>query len=101
MHAYIAIIMYSVVIIICNHILNKTGVLDSSGLEYFYSNTKPVHEAGLLTIGHNVRPSMVIPPSTDNYLIEGLCSGQCTKQVTNWKQFMRENFVIRYLYILL
>ena len=56
-------------------------VVDASGLEFFYSNTEPVHEAGVLFIGYNVLPSMIIPPKTDNYLIEAFCSGQCTEKV--------------------
>ena len=50
-------------------------------MEFFYSNTVPAHEAGVLLFGHNVLPSMIIPPKTDNYLIEGFCSGQCTEKV--------------------
>ena len=57
------------------------GVVDGSGLEFFYSNTEPVHVAGMLAIGHNVLPSMIIPPKADNYLIEGFCSGKCTEKV--------------------
>ena len=58
------------------------GVVDSSGLEFFYTNTRAMHEAGLLTVGHGVRPSMVIPPNADNYEVVGFCSGQCTEEVS-------------------
>ena len=56
-------------------------VVDASGLEFFYSNTEPVHEAGILLMGYNILPSMIIPPKTDNYLIEAFCSGRCTEKV--------------------
>ena len=59
-----------------------TGVEDSSGLEFYYTTTEPLHEAGLLPVGHRVTPGMIIPPNTDNYVTEGLCSGQCTEQVS-------------------
>ena len=55
--------------------------MDASGLEFFYSNTEPVHEAGILGMGYNILPSMIIPPKTDNYLIEAFCSGRCTEKV--------------------
>ena len=41
-----------------------------------------MHEAGVLPVGHRVTPSMIIPPNTDNYVIEGLCPGRCTEQVS-------------------
>lgn len=56
--------------------------MDSSGLEFFYTNTRATHEAGLLTVGHAVRPSMVIPPNADSYEVVGFCSGQCTEEVS-------------------
>ena len=35
----------------------------------------------MLIVAHNILPSMIIPPNTDNYPIEAFCSGQCTKKV--------------------
>ena len=62
--------------------LHYTGVEDSSGMEFFYSYIPPVHEAGVLPLGHSVTPGMIIPPKTDNYVIEGICPGRCTERVS-------------------
>ena len=59
-----------------------TGVEDSSGFEFYYTTTKPMHEAGVLPVGHRVTPGMIIPPNTDSYVIEGLCPGRCTEEVS-------------------
>lgn len=61
-----------------------TGVEDSSGMEFFYSNTPPAHEAAVLPLGHTVTPTMIIPPNTENYVIEGICPGKCTDQVSEY-----------------
>ena len=57
------------------------GIADSSGFEFFYTNTEPVHRAGLMSVGYNVTSRMIIPPRTDNFIVEGSCSGTCTESV--------------------
>ena len=71
--------------------------MDSSGLEFFYTNTEATHKAGLLTVGHAVRPSMVIPPNADNYEVVGFCSGQCTEQVSIALNFLFVQSVYSFL----
>ncbi len=58
------------------------GVLDSSGLEFFYSSNPPAVEAGILALGHLVTSNMVIPPKADNYVIESVCPAACTQNVS-------------------
>ena len=59
-----------------------SGVVDSSGMEFFYSNTPPRHRAGLMSVGHSVRNIMIIPPNAENYTITSACPGSCTQTVS-------------------
>ena len=58
-------------------------VTDSSGMRFFYVNTRREHDAGVLYVGHSVHPLMIIPPGTDNYTISGICAANCTERVRN------------------
>ena len=58
-------------------------MIDNSGIEFFYTSTRRQHEAGILTVGHAVRSSMIIPPNTESYYIVGECSADCTRMVYN------------------
>ena len=58
------------------------GVVDNSGLEFFYSNEEPLYRAGLLTLGHASTSSLIIPPGADNYVVNGYCPGTCTDRVS-------------------
>ena len=64
------------------HFLCLAGVLDSSGVEFFYTSNPPVHEAGILTLGHSVSRKMVIPPKADNFVIQSACPAVCTQNVS-------------------
>lgn len=50
-------------------------------MEFSYTTTPPVHRAGVMTLGHHVTPNMVIPPQSEKYSIQGICSGECTQEV--------------------
>lgn len=65
----------------CSFCQSILGVMDSSGIELFYTSQPREHEAGILTLGHVVTSSMLIPPRTDKYDIIGMCVAQCTSQV--------------------
>ena len=58
-------------------------MIDNSGIEFFYTSTPRQHEAGILTVGHAVLSSMIIPPNTESYYIVGECSADCTRTVYN------------------
>ena len=60
-----------------------TDLIDNSGIEFFYTSTRRQHDAGILTVGHTVRSSMIIPPNTESYSIVGECSDDCTRTVQN------------------
>lgn len=57
------------------------GVIDNSGLEFFYVNEEPENRAGLLTLGQSSTSSLIIPPKADNFIVNALCPGKCTQEV--------------------
>ena len=58
-------------------------MIDNSGIEFFYTSTRRQHDAGILTVGHQVNRFMIIPPNTESYSIVGECSADCTNAVRN------------------
>ena len=55
-----------------------SGVVDSSGMRFYYTTDEPEHESGGLSIGHNVDPTMLIPPRAANYTVTAICPMDCT-----------------------
>ena len=60
---------------------NSSGVLDNSGLRFFYTSEAPEHNAGIMFLGHLVIPIMLIPPKTERYTVSAICTADCTNQV--------------------
>ncbi|XP_019856277.1 PREDICTED: DBH-like monooxygenase protein 1 [Amphimedon queenslandica] len=56
-----------------------SGVIDSSGMTFYYIDTPREHNAGILQVGHAVNQYMIIPPKARNYTIYGFCSSTCTE----------------------
>ena len=54
-----------------------TGVRDSSGLMFTYTQTRREHDAGIMQVGHQVRFTQVIPPGAGNYSTYGTCHSSC------------------------
>ena len=59
-----------------------TGVVDSSGMRFFYTRNKPTYEAGSFAVGASVSPLSIIPPNQESFIIYGLCSMKCTDEVS-------------------
>ena len=57
-----------------------TGVRDSSGLMFTYTQTRREHNAGIMQVGHRVEFTQVIPPRAGNYSTYGTCHSSCTSQ---------------------
>jgi len=51
--------------------------------------TSREHEAGQITIGHDVSPALIVPPDTTNFITAGHCSSECTQ-----KQFPQEGIKV-------
>ena len=72
------------------------GIMDSSGMRFYYSSTSREHDAGIMFLGHDVTSYMVIPPGTSNYTIGGICTANCTKSVC---RFVCSNIITTWLCI--
>ncbi|XP_069165930.1 MOXD1 homolog 1-like isoform X2 [Procambarus clarkii] len=57
----------------------KQDIVDASGLRVLYTETLREHDAGVLTIGHDISPLLVVPPGT-HWLTVGICHPDCTQQ---------------------
>ena len=64
-------------------------VVDNSGMRFYYINTARQYNAGIMEIGHDVIPEMIIPPKAANYTVLGLCPMGCT-QVRQALQMMHD-----------
>ena len=57
------------------------GMVDNSGLEFFYVSEEPANRAGLLTFGQQAASNMMIPPQASNYVVNAICPEQCSQEV--------------------
>ena len=56
--------------------------MDSSGIQFFYTKQKPVHEAGGISVAQPIIPLMIIPPNADRFMHSATCLPSCTDQVS-------------------
>ena len=66
------------------------GVVDNSGLRVFYTDRLREHDTGNVGIGLNAYKLHIIPPRQKAFRSVGVCSSNCTEQVTN--EFVRLEF---------
>lgn len=62
----------------------RQDIVDSSGMELFYSTTRPVHLAGSLSISVPIIPLMIIPPGANRFSYTATCIPSCTEKVAKW-----------------
>ncbi|KAK4288778.1 hypothetical protein Pmani_038210, partial [Petrolisthes manimaculis] len=55
----------------------RTGVVDSSGVRVLYTEKLRQHDAGILTLGHMLSPTLIVPPGR-SWNTVAYCSSQCT-----------------------
>ena len=63
-----------------SYFCTRSGVVDASGLRMMVTSQLREFDAGVLTLGHNVSPTQVVPPGV-TWTTSGQCSGECTKKV--------------------
>ena len=68
----------------CVKYISATGIVDSSGVRFFYTDQPPEQKAALLPIGHNVVGHMIIPPRVERYTVIAYCSQRCTNAVSSY-----------------
>lgn len=54
------------------------GLIDSSGVRYFYTDETPEIRAGIFPVGYGVRAHMLIPPNVERYTVTAYCPMNCT-----------------------
>ena len=59
-----------------------TDIVDSSGVRFFYTDQQPEQIGGILTVGHSVIGTMIIPPLVESYTVTSYCSQTCTNAVS-------------------
>ena len=59
----------------------SSGIVDNSGMEFFYTLQKPTHLAGTVTVSIGVLPVLIIPPNADDFTVRTTCASSCTDQV--------------------
>jgi len=58
------------------------GIVDSSGIRFFYTEQLRSNDAGVLRLGHSLSPvSIVIPQNQTSFPVRGDCSNDCLEQV--------------------
>ena len=57
------------------------GIVDSSGIEFFYTKQKPLFEAGGISIAIPIVPLMLIPPRVEFFRHSATCLPSCTDKV--------------------
>jgi len=64
------------------HTIANVGVIDSSGLRFYYNTVEPQHRAGVMYLGMKVNQKLAVPPRTGQYTVTSVCSLNCTSQVS-------------------
>jgi hypothetical protein len=71
-------------------------IMDSSGIEFIYENAPRRYDAGILLMGHQVNPLMIVPPRATDYGVTGVCSSECTSRVSILSGYLRTCIVHNY-----
>lgn len=56
-------------------------IVDTSGFKIYYTKQLRKNDVGIITLGHLVAPSLIIPEKQNYWNITGYCPGYCTEQV--------------------
>ena len=59
-----------------------SGIVDSSGIRFFYTDEPPQQRAAILTLGHQIVGHMIVPPQVERYTVNGYCNQRCTDTVS-------------------
>lgn len=54
------------------------GLIDNSGIRYYYTKTLRRFDIGVLEVGVTYSPNLVIPPQEEDFEWNGLCLPSCT-----------------------
>ncbi|EDV25403.1 uncharacterized protein TRIADDRAFT_55464 [Trichoplax adhaerens] len=57
-----------------------SGVVDASGMTFYYTHQKRQYDAGILEVGRSVGPFQMIPEGLKTWQTIGYCSEDCTRR---------------------
>ena len=63
--------------------MQRTGVIDNSGIRITLTKQFRKHEAGLLELGVGVNSYQVVPPGEEAFISSGYCSEKCINEVSS------------------
>ncbi|XP_037081749.1 DBH-like monooxygenase protein 1 [Pollicipes pollicipes] len=55
----------------------RSGVVDSSGLEFTLTSTPRPMDSSMMTLGHDISQLLVVPPRLPTLVVTGHCSDEC------------------------
>ncbi|XP_031554202.1 DBH-like monooxygenase protein 1 isoform X2 [Actinia tenebrosa] len=59
---------------------HKSGIIDNSGVRFFYTPNLRKYDAGVFTVGSSVSPWLMVPPKQRKWLTTSSCSRSCTEK---------------------
>ena len=65
-----------------NCIVVYTGIIDSSGLRFYFTDEPPQQNAGIMIVGQPFVGHMIVPPRVERYTVAGHCQQKCTDAVS-------------------
>ncbi|XP_070582215.1 dopamine beta-hydroxylase-like [Ptychodera flava] len=63
-----------------NNLEQKAGIIDHSGIRFYYTPTLRPQDAGIMELGLIYTPKMAIPPQNAGFLLNGFCTPECTNE---------------------
>eukprot|EP00794_Sanderia_malayensis_P019866 gene19866-21808_t len=77
-----------------NNPMLRKGIVDTSGLRFYYSAPRK-HEAALLTVGATINGSMIIPPGQESWTVGTYCPKQCSMRIKEGRDSSRNRESIK------
>nr|XP_039267528.1 dopamine beta-hydroxylase-like [Styela clava] len=56
------------------------GVVDNSGIKFFYTKNLREYDSGILEVGVTYNDNLAIPPGRKDFTLSGICPQQCTSE---------------------
>ena len=68
-----------------DYFISIPGIIDSSGLRFYYTNKLREYDAGNLALDANAAETLVIPPNYEAFVSQSHCSSECFSTVRAFK----------------
>jgi len=68
-------------------VVDTTGLIDSSGLKFYYTKMLRSHDAGIMELGLEYTDKMALPPGLPLWKLVGYCIPECTRVVSDQRHY--------------